>query len=305
MTGRKPVLGGVELGGTKCICIIGTGPDDIRAQTSIPTGNDPAVTLGHIGRLLGDWQSEHGPVQALGIASFGPVNLARQSSTYGFITATTKPGWSHTDIVGTLTPARGAIVGFNTDVNAAALAEQRWGAARGLQNFAYITVGTGVGVGLVVGGRPVLGCHHSELGHVRVARIPGDTWPGICKYHGDCVEGLASGPAIAARAGMSAADIPADSATWDPAVDALAQLLHTLVLATAPQRIFIGGGVLEARPGLLIQLRRRLRESLNGYLAIEEVTADIDRYIVAPGLGALAGPLGSLALAAEAHALRA
>jgi len=302
MNGYKPLLGGVELGGTKCVCLIGTGPGDIRAQTSVPTGSNPAATLGRIDKIMCDWQVAHGPIRALGIASFGPINLARRSPTYGYITSTTKPGWSHTDILGRLSCGRAAQVGFDTDVNGAALAEKRWGAARDLEDFAYITVGTGVGVGLVVGGRSVFGCNHTELGHVRVVRTSGDTWPGICKFHGDCVEGLASGPAIAARAGVAAADIAADDPAWGLAAHALAQLLHTMVLATAPQRILIGGGVMEARPDMLVQIRRRLRESLNGYIEIDELAGGIDRYVIAPGLGSLAGPLGALAVAADAHA---
>ncbi|MDP9014937.1 MAG: ROK family protein [Pseudomonadota bacterium] len=302
MIDHKPLLGGVELGGTKCVCIVGTGPGDIRAQTSIPTGCDPEVTLRRIDKILNDWQQAHGVIEALGIASFGPINLARRSPTYGFITSTTKPGWSRTDIVGRLNRGPDTSIGFDTDVNGAALAEKRWGAALGLEHFAYLTVGTGVGVGLVVGGRTVFGCNHGELGHVRVVRAPGDTWPGICKFHGDCVEGLASGPAIAARAGMPAADIPTDSPVWDLAAHALAQLLHTIVLATAPQRILIGGGVTEGHPALLAKIRRELTHSINGYLDLEEMAGAIDRYVVVPGLGPLAGPLGSLALAADAHA---
>ena len=300
MKAEEPLLAGVELGGTKCVCLIGTGPGDIRAQTSLATGNDPGATLERIDRILGEWQAVHGCVQALGIASFGPLNLSRGSPTYGFITSTVKPGWSHTDVVGRLTRDRPVCVGFDTDVNGAALAEQRWGAARGLGEFAYVTVGTGVGVGLVVRGQTVFGCNHPELGHVRVARAPGDVWPGICRYHLDCVEGLASGPAIAARAGLPPPEIPSDSPVWELAAHALGQLLHTVVLATAPRRIFVGGGVMEARPGLLIQVRRRLRESLNGYLGLDELTEGIDRYVVPPGLGPLAGPLGALALAADA-----
>jgi fructokinase len=304
MSDQRPLLGGIELGGTKCVCLIGTGPDDIRAQTSLATGTDPVRTLGRINELLQGWQAQHGPVRALGVASFGPINLSRQSPGYGFITSTVKPGWAHTDVLGSLAHDRIA-VGFNTDVNGAALAEQRWGAARGLDQFAYVTVGTGIGVGLIVNGQPVLGCTHTELGHMRIVRAPGDTWPGICPFHGDCVEGLASGPAIGARAGMRTAEVPADSPLWDGVAHSLAQLLHTVVLATSPRRIFIGGGVAEARPDLLIQVRQHLRRSLNGYLELDELGAGIDRYIVPPGLGALAGPLGALALAADACAARA
>lgn len=302
MTATAALLGGVELGGTKCVCLIGTGPADIRAQVQIPTGSDPAATLRRIEKTFLDWQPAFGELQALGIASFGPVDLSRRSPRFGFITATPKPGWSHTDVVGRLTEGIRVPVGFDTDVNGAALAEQRWGAARGLADFAYITVGTGIGVGLIVGGRTVFGCNHTELGHVRIVRAAGDTWPGNCRFHGDCVEGLAAGPALAARAGMPAAAIPPGSPAWDLAAHALAQLLHILVLTTAPLRVFVGGGVVEGHPDLLVQLRRRLVASLNGYLALDELAAGIDDYIVAPGLGTLAGPLGALALAADALA---
>jgi fructokinase len=298
----RPLLCGVELGGSKCVCLIGTGPDDIAAQVTVPTGRDPAATLKRIEEILRSWMGIYGSFSALGLASFGPLDLRADSLTFGHITSTVKPGWSGTDVVGRLGRDLGAPIGFNTDVNGAALAESRWGLARGLSDFAYITVGTGVGVGLIVGGKPVFGCNHTELGHVRIARRQGDTWPGICRFHGDCVEGLASGPAIAARAGVSAEKIPDESPVWELGAHALAQLLHTIVLATAPRRILVGGGVLQARPQILKRVRRLLVESLNGYLDLEELTSAIDRYVVAPGLGALAGPLGALAIAADAHA---
>jgi fructokinase len=300
MTAPKPLLGGVELGGTKCVCLLGTGPDDIRFQNSIPTGDDPAATLGRIERILRDAIAAHGPIHALGVASFGPVDLARSSRTYGFIASTPKPGWRNTRIAGRLAEALDVPVAFDTDVNGAALAEGRWGAGRSLDDFAYITVGTGVGVGLVANGRLVHGFAHPELGHIRVARKPGDDWRGICAFHGDCVEGLASGQAIAARAGMPAHQVPVDHPTWDFAAHALSQLLHTLVLATAPRRILVGGGVVEARPVLLEHLRRHLLSSLNGYLDLDALAGPLDRYVVPPGLGPLAGPLGALALAAGA-----
>ena len=300
--GMRPLLCGVELGGSKCVCLIGTGPDDIAAQVTVPTGSDPGATLKQIEEILRSWKGIYGSFSALGLASFGPLDLRADSPTFGHITSTVKPGWSGTDVVGRLSRDLSVPIGFNTDVNSAALAESRWGLARGLSDFAYITVGTGVGVGLVVGGKPVFGCNHTELGHVRIARRQGDMWPGICRFHGDCVEGLASGPAIAARAGISAEEIPDDSPVWELVAHALAQLLHTIVLATAPRCILVGGGVLQARPQMLKRVRRLLVESLNGYLDLEELTGGIDRYVVAPGLGALAGPLGALAIAADAYA---
>jgi fructokinase len=300
MKAPKPLLGGVELGGTKCVCLIGTGPDDIRAQISIPTGGDSNVTLGRIEAILQDWKTVHGPIAALGIACFGPVDLNRTSSRYGFITSTAKPGWRNTDIARRLAKLFPIPVGFDTDVNGAALAEGRWGAARHLADFAYVTVGTGVGVGLVVDGRPAYGFSHSELGHIRIARKSGDHWGGSCQYHGDCVEGLASGVAIAARAGLPANQIPQNSPVWELVAHALAQLLHTIVLATAPRRILIGGGVAEGRPELLAGVRRQLIDRLNGYLKLDELAGGIDGYAVPPGLGSLAGPLGALAIAADA-----
>jgi fructokinase len=293
------LLAGVELGGTKCVCILGTGPDDIRAQERLAT-TDPVTTLARIESVLGGWVAEHGAIAALGIASFGPLALRKNDPAYGSVAATTKPGWSHTDIVGRLTKRFGVPVGFDTDVNGAALAEGRWGAALGLSNFAYVTVGTGVGVGLIVNGAPVLGCNHTEMGHVRIARRAGDQWPGICSFHGDCVEGLASGPAIEARAGMSAARLGADHEVWAYVAHTLGQLLHTMVLTTAPERILLGGGVMTAQTHLFERVREELRRSLNRYVEADEVGAGLSRYVTAPGLGAQAGPLGALALAVDA-----
>lgn len=300
MKQSRPLLGGVELGGTKCVCLVGSGPDDVRAQVEIPTGADPQATLARVEEELRRAISKHGPIGALGVASFGPVDRRPGSATFGWITSTTKPGWSRTAVAPRLVQAFGVPLGFDTDVNGAALAEGRWGAARGLADFAYITVGTGVGVGLFVNGRLAHGFMHPELGHIRIARAAGDDWPGVCAYHGACVEGLASGPAIAARAGTPTHLIPADSPIWDLTAHALSQLLHTLVVATAPLRILVGGGVLQARPQLLASMRRELTRSLNGYIDSHELSGGLDTFVIAPGLGAAAGPLGALALAADA-----
>lgn len=297
----RPLLGGVELGGTKCVCILGTGPDDIRGQAQIPTG-DRDGTLAQVESVLDGWVDAHGPLEAIGLASFGPLDLRPGSARYGEITASAKPGWAGANILVRLGESRQIPVGFNTDVNAAALAEGRWGRAQGLADYAYITVGTGIGVGLVVGGRLVFGCNHAELGHARLARHPDDSWPGACPYHGDCIEGLASGAAIAARVGMPASEVAADSSIWELVAYSLAQLLQTLLLATAPRRILVGGGVIQHRPELLAQTRQLLVRSMNGYLDLEELTGGVEGYAVPPGLGALAGPLGALALAADARA---
>jgi fructokinase len=302
MTVAKPLLCGVELGGTKCICLAGTGPGDIRARVTVKTGSDAAATLARIAEVLCELRAAHGAFVSIGLAAFGPLELRRDSPGYGRIELTPKEGWSRVDLAGFFAQRFAEPVGLTTDVIAAALAEGRWGAARGLTDYAYVTVGTGIGAGLIAGGRPLLGCHHSELGHIRIARAAGDAWPGICRFHGDCLEGLASGPAIEARSGTAPANLPADSPVWDTVAHALAQLAHNLVLAVAPERILIGGGVADAQPALFPRIRARLRASLGGYLDIEQLNAGLEEFIVPPGLGALAGPLGALAVAADAAA---
>jgi fructokinase len=294
------LLAGVELGGTKCVCILGTGPDDVRAVERLPTG-EREETMRQIEAVLERWRTQHGAPRALGIASFGPVDLRVGSPTHGFITSTTKPGWRNTDIAQRLGRRFGGPVGFDTDVNGAALAEGRWGAAKGLDDFAYVTVGTGIGVGLIVRGKSVFGMNHTELGHIRVVRKPGDKFPGMCPFHGDCIEGLASGPAIEARAGKPASQLAPDDPAWEFVVHGLAQLLHTMVLTTAPSRIFLGGGVLSAQTHLFDRIQQELKRSLNRYVEAPEVDQGIAQYIVPPGLGTMAGPLGALALAADAE----
>jgi fructokinase len=288
------------MGGTKCVCTLGTGPGDIRAQEILPT-REPETTLAAIADLLNRWNTDIGTLKAIGVAAFGPLDLRRESRTYGRIGATPKRGWANVGLLEFFATRFAVPVGLTTDVIGAALAEGRWGAAQQLTDFAYVTVGTGIGAGLIVNGKSVFGCHHPELGHVRVARFAGDTWPGSCLFHGDCLEGLASGPAIEARAGMTAASIPVDSPIWSPVADALAQLAHVLVVTIAPQRILIGGGVVSAQPQLFPRIRQSFAQSLNGYLHIPEME-DLDTYIAPPGLGTRAGPLGALAVAADTHA---
>jgi fructokinase len=285
---------GVELGGTKCIATLARGPE-ILAQETVAT-TSPDETLGSIERTLRRWWDEE-RFAALGVASFGPVDLDRSSSTYGSITTTAKVRWCGTDVLKRVAARFPIPVAFDTDVNGAALGELLWGAGRGLSDFAYITVGTGVGVGLIVNGAPVHGFGHPEIGHVRVARLPGDDWPGACPFHGGCVEGLASGSAIEARlAGRPVADLAAGDPIWRSVAHAIAQLCHTLVCATAPQRIVVGGGVMSRQPHLLPMVQQMLEESLAGYLPLPGEGA----YVRAPGLGDRAGPLGSIALAMAA-----
>ena len=288
---------GVELGGTKCVCTLAHSPKDILKQETVPT-RSPQETLVALEAVLREWAREG--VAALGINSFGPVDLRMESQTFGYITKTTKPGWSNTDVARRLARAAGTSVAFDTDVNGAARAEMRWGSGRGFNDFAYITVGTGIGVGLVVNGLPTRGFGHSELGHLRPVRLAGDDWPGACSFHGDCVEGLASGTALRARLeARHVGSIEADDPVWTSVAHALAQLCHTIVCAACPMRIAIGGGVAERQPHLLPRIQELLIESLGEYMALPR--AD---YVVPPELGAQAGPMGSIALAMDAAGAR-
>jgi fructokinase len=289
-----PLIAGVELGGTKVICVLAGGPDDVRDRVSIPT-TTPDETLGAVEQVLRRWSG----YDALGIASFGPVSLDWIAPTYGFITATTKPGWSNTDVGMRLARVTGVPLGFDSDVNGAALGEGRWGAARDVADHAYVTVGTGVGVGLVLGDAPVAGLTHAELGHIRPVRLMGDDWPGSCTFHGACIEGLVSGTAIRARIGIPAQDLPSDHPAWDGVAHTLAQLCHMLVLTGIPRRIVMGGGVMVGTPHLFPVIRAKLVDSLGGYVS-ESGLLPIADYIVPAALGGMAGPLGAVELGRRA-----
>jgi fructokinase len=294
---NEPIYAGVELGGTKCVVIAAGGPHDILRREVIPT-TTPAETLGTIEKTLREWRSAH-PFVSLGIASFGPVDLDERSPSYGHIVRTSKPGWSDSDVAGRLQRATGLRTGFDTDVNGAALAEMHWGAGRGIEDFAYITVGTGVGVGLVVNGKPTRGFAHSELGHIRVARLAGDDFAGCCPYHADCVEGLAAGSAVKARLGSRTfEEVAEDDPLWEAVGWTLAQLCHVIVCAAAPHAIAMGGGVLDRQPHLLERVNGMLEQSLNGYMLLPGGGS----YVRAPALGSDAGPLGAIALAMNAAA---
>jgi fructokinase len=287
------VLAGVELGGTKIVCLVGTGPDDIVAECRIATG-PPESTLAEINAFL-----RRHPVEAVGIASFGPVELRRGYDGWGHITRTTKPGWSNTDVVGAITLGLDVPLGFETDVNGAALGEGRWGAAKGLSSFLYLTVGTGIGGGVVSGGRIVGGLGHTELGHVPVPRHPDDELDGVCPFHTGCFEGLASGPAFAARLGKRLEEATTDErermvelAAWYVAAG-----LRGFVYSFAPERMVVGGGVLSL-PGLLPAIRERLHVELAGYPGLPEHSDP--EFVCAPLLGGRAGSLGALVLAEAA-----
>jgi fructokinase len=285
------------MGGTKCMCVLGTGPHDIRAEVRLDT-RGPVETLRDITQLLASWHTQYG-FRALGIASFGPADLDRRSATYGSLTGTPKPGW---DAIAVL-PALSLLavpVGFDTDVNAAALAEGLWGGARGLCSFAFVTVGTGIGVGTVIDGASVHGLGHSEAGHMRVPRLAGDSWPGCCPFHGDCAEGLASGPAIQARTGRKAAELPPDHAAWGMVAHTLGWLFHNLVLSVVPERILVGGGVIAGQPLLLPRVRSALLASLGGYAHAAHIARAPQEFLTAPALGERSGRLGAIAIAQQA-----
>ncbi len=287
-----PVLGGIEGGGTKWELAVGTGPDDLRAVETIPT-TTPAET---IGRAVAFFERE-GPVGAIGIGSFGPVDLRRSSPTWGRVTTTPKPGWANTDVAGEVRRRLAVPVAFDTDVNAAALGEGRWGAAQGLDTFCYVTVGTGIGGGGMAGGNLLHGLLHPELGHIRIPHDVGaDPFPGVCPYHGDCWEGLACGPAIEARWGRPPEELAGRDDVWALEARYLALGLVSLICALSPQRIVVGGGIGTA-PGLLPLVRRDVVRLLNGYVDAPAVTEEIESYIVPPTLGGRSGVLGAIALA--------
>ncbi len=293
---EAPLVGAVEIGGTKIICLVGSGPDDIRAEVRLPT-RGPEESIADILAFFRQQTSALGPLARLGVASFGPVDRDPASPRWGHITATPKAGWSDTDLAGVLARELGLSVQFDTDVNGAALAEGRWGAARGLADYVYVTVGTGIGGGIVAGGRLVRGTLHPEIGHMVVPHDrTADPYAGCCPFHGDCLEGLASGPAIAARWGAPGPDLAPDHPAWALEADYLSVLAANLLLLLAPERILFGGGVME-NAGLLELVRRRTDARLGGYLRPPARGDGLDRVIGAPGLGQRVGPLGALALA--------
>lgn len=281
------MLGGIEAGGTKFVLAVGPAPDRIAATATIPT-RDPATTLAE----AAEWFAAHGPLDALGIASFGPVELGRGNPRWGTITNTPKPGWADCDIAGHFARRFGVPIGFDTDVNAAALAEYRLAEGEGCTSLAYLTIGTGIGGGLVLDGRPVHGVAHPEMGHVFPRRHAQDRdFAGTCPHHGDCLEGLASGPAIAARWGASLSALPVDHPAHDIIADYIAQACHMLFAATATERVVLGGGVSQT-PGLVERIAARTAQLGAGYLP-----GAARHRVVRPGWGDEAGITGALMLA--------
>lgn len=291
------MYGGVEAGGTKFVCGIGTGPDDLRLGW-IPT-TSPEATVASVAAFFREQADAQ--IEAVGIASFGPVDLHPESPTFGYITSSPKLEWQYYNLAGALGRALNVPVGFDTDVNAAALAEARWGAARGIADFIYLTVGTGIGGGAVVHGELVHGLVHPEMGHIRVPHdLAKDPYPGGCPYHQDCLEGLAAGPTMEARWGVPAQELPVDHPGWALEANYLALGLATWVCTLSPSSIVIGGGVMQQQH-LFPMIRRELTRLLNGYIRAGALTDEIDQYVVPPQLGNRAGVLGAIALAETAH----
>lgn len=287
------LYGCIEAGGTKFVVGIAGAPDDIRETSRFDT-TTPDETIGATIQWLRAAQERHGALTSIGIASFGPLELDWNAVNWGHITATTKPGWSNSDFGPRVAREMNLPVGFDTDVNGAALAEARWGAGQGQKVSVYITVGTGIGGGAIVGGKPLHGLSHPEMGHVRVPRHPDDiSFAGICPFHGDCLEGLASGPAIKARWGMSLSELPVDHPAHDLIAWYLAQMISILQSVMEPGRIILGGGVM-ATPGLLNRITEIADSFGRGYFRGKAV--DI---VVPPALGDNAGLLGGFALAQD------
>jgi fructokinase len=291
-----PLYGAVEAGGTKFLCMVASGPEHVVAQERFDTAT-PDVVLPQVVEFFRQATEQHGKLAGIGVGSFGPIDLNRDSPTFGYITATPKAHWSDTDLVGPLREAFGIPVAFDTDANAAAVGEHRWGAAQGLDTFIYLTIGTGIGGGGMVAGRMMHGLVHPEMGHMRLPRDPKvDPFTGSCPFHGDCLEGLASGPAIEARWGKPATTFDANHQAWKLEADYLAQAIVNLVCTVSPQRVILGGGVMQ-QDFLLPMIRERVLSLLNNYVQSPAILEHIDSYVVAPGLGSQAGILGSLALA--------
>lgn len=289
------LYGGIEAGGTKFVCAVGGSPDTIEAEVRFPT-TTPEETIEQAIAFF----EEHLPLASVGVSSFGPVDPDPASATFGYITTTPKPGWAHTDFAGAIGDALDVPVGLDTDVNGAALGEQRWGAAQGLDTFIYLTIGTGIGGGGVINGGLMHGLIHPEMGHIRIPHDrEADPYAGHCPYHGDCLEGLAAGPALEDRWGQPAETLPAHHPAWELEAQYLALALNNFICTLSPQRIVMGGGVME-QPQLLPLVRQKVQELLNGYVQAPEILERIDDYIVPPGLGAKAGVLGAIALAQRA-----
>ncbi len=296
--GSIKLFGGIEGGGTKFNCIVGTSPDDIRREERFPT-TAPEATLDKAIRFFQQAEADFGKLSSLGIACFGPLDPQPASPTFGFILPTTKPHWSNFNVVGKMQSAFDIPIAFDTDVNGAAFGEWTWGAAQGLDTFIYLTIGTGIGGGALVNGKLLHGLIHPEMGHIRIPHnLKRDPFEGICPFHKDCFEGLASGPAIEKRWGQKGETLPPEHPAWDLEARYIALALANFIVTISPQRIIIGGGV-SGQKFLFPMIRDQVKTILNKYVQSSAVSENIDAYIVPPALGNRSGVLGAIALARQ------
>ncbi len=292
------LYGAIEAGGTKFVCAVGRGPEDLQDLVSFPTTSPPETIAKTVDYFQGAL-AKHGELAAIGIASFGPVDPNPLSETFGYITATPKPGWSNFNFAGALQKQMLIPVGFDTDVNGAALSEWRWGAGQGLETFIYLTIGTGIGGGGLLNGKLMHGLIHPEMGHMLLPHDwVADPFPGFCPFHGDCLEGMAAGPALEKRWGLRAENFTPDHPAWDLEAHYLALGLSNLICSLSPQKIILGGGVMQ-QAHLFPLIRKKVQELLNGYVRSPWLLERIDEYIVPPALGSRAGVLGAIALAMQ------
>lgn len=288
------LFGSIEAGGTKFVCAIGTDKGEVLEKISIAT-TQPIETMKQV---VAFFQSKK--IAAIGVGCFGPIDPNISSATYGYITKTPKSGWSDYNIIGELKQHFDIPIAFDTDVNAAALGELKWGAAQGVSSSLYITVGTGIGAGAVVEGNLVHGLLHPEMGHILVRKHEQDNYSGKCPFHGDCLEGLASGPAIEERWEKKANDLPSDHQAWQIEAYYLAQAIVNYILILSPEKIIMGGGVMKQKQ-LFPLITNKVQELLNGYVGKEEILSNIEEYIVAPLLDDNAGICGGFAIAIKAY----
>jgi len=291
-----PCCGAVEAGGSKFSCIVAYNPNHIVDECTIAT-TTPKDTLD---RVIEFFAGAAQPISSIGIGSFGPIELNQSSKFFGYITNTPKPGWQNTDLVGTIGRSLKVPIFLDTDTNVAGLAETKWGNAQTLNYVLYVTVGTGIGGGFIINGKPLHGLLHPEMGHMRIPHDrEHDPFPGTCPFHGDCLEGLASGPAIHKRWRTPAESLPSDHPAWSLEAQYVATGLVNLICALSPQRIILGGGVMN-RADLFDQIRIRMKELVNRYFSHVQLQDKISEFVVPPKLGSKAGVLGALALAESA-----
>jgi fructokinase len=293
----KEYYGGIEAGGTKFVCVIANGPEDILVETRFPT-TDPSETINNSIRFFKESIGKYKiRLLSLGVGSFGPIDLNFSSQSFGYITKTPKKGWNNTNLIQPLKTSLGIPVAFDTDVNVAAIGEGKWGAAQNLNSFLYFTIGTGIGGGAIIDGKPLHGLIHPEMGHIRLSQDKSiDPYQGKCPFHPNCFEGLASGPAMKERWGQSAEFLDDDHPAWDLEADYIAQALNNFICAFSPMKIILGGGVMQ-KEFIFPMIHKKTQTYLNNYVHSDMISTRISEYIVPPGLGNQAGMLGAIALA--------